>query len=71
MPYQGKKNEEYEYPLLMKSSYSGTIVMMTSYGKGVVRGTGNTHMSDRIIGQRLSGLNMNVFHPITDKNIKE
>lgn len=70
MPHRGKNNKEYKYPLLMKSSYSGTIVMMASWGRGVVRGTGNTHKRDRMIGERLSGLNMNVFHPITDRTIR-
>ena len=45
-------------------------MLMTEWGKGVVKGTGNTHIRDLKIDTKLVGLNMDVFHPITEKNIK-
>ena len=63
------KVKDHKYPLLMKSSYSGCIVLMTAWGKGKVVGTGNTCIHDLKINQELVGLNMSVFHPITEENI--
>ena len=64
------KVKDYKYPLLMKSSYSGVLVLMTAYGKGIVKGTGNTGIRDLKINEELVSLNMDVFHPITEENLK-
>ena len=64
------KERDYKYPLLMKSSFSGVIVNMTSYGTGTVVGTGNIGIRDLKINEELVSLNMDMFRPITEKNIK-
>jgi hypothetical protein len=43
---------------------------MTAWGRGVVKGTGNAVMHTRKINEKCFGLNMSVFHPITEKNIR-
>lgn len=73
MPYQSyasrvdkkrKQDNLLTYPLLMKSSYSGIIILMTAYGKGTVKGTGNKGVRNHSIGEECVSLNMHNFYPL-------
>lgn len=57
------KTTEYKYPLLMKGTSSGRIVLMTSYGRGTVVGTGNGHSYNKRLGLRSRGWAMHSFKP--------
>lgn len=62
-------SDDYKFPLLMKSTATGLIVLMESVdaelgGNGVVKGTGQTGNSLHNIGDWSDTWNMLVFKPL-------
>ena len=63
-------SDDYKFPLLMKSTATGLIVLMESVdaelgGTGVVKGTGHTSSSNSI-GDWSDTWNMQVFKPLVE-----
>lgn len=58
---------KYTYPILMKGTMSGRLILMTAYGKGTVVGSGNGHGYARRIGNFSDGWSMSAFKPFKGK----
>ena len=64
-------SDDYKFPLLMKITATGLIVLMESVdamigGVGVVKGTGQTGSSLHNIGDWSDTWNMQVFKPVVE-----
>ena len=58
-----KEPTEYKYPLIMKGSMSGRLILMTSHATGTVVGSGNGGGYSNRVGQHSNGWAMHSFKP--------
>lgn len=58
-----KEPTKYKYPLLMKGTMSGRLILMTSYATGTVVGSGNSIGFVKRVGRHSTDWSMHSFKP--------